>query len=271
MARRNFMNAEMIALSAALIDEKRHRSAFTAIPLMAGLLSEVESAHGALLAVTEEAVPDDAERSLRELQAREKETDRTHDRKGGGVQAALASAALLAESDDEAALYERVSARLFREGGAIFSASYAAESGNAEVVAKELENPETRAVLGGIRVRKGSTLLDEARAWVKAGRALGLDESQKLALQTQLAANATGDEVAQVRSDGASARNGWIQAINAVLTNAKLLRGEHAQTFAAALHEIRTSEAKVDERASRRREAEASDGEDVKAPVAKTG
>ncbi|MFO0646092.1 MAG: hypothetical protein U0326_07630 [Polyangiales bacterium] len=183
MARRNFINAEMIALSAALTDAKRHRPAFLAIPLMAGLLPEVESAHADLLGLSPVESSDEAAQELGELQAREKATDRVHDSKGGGVQVVLQGAIALAETDDEAALYERVKARLFPEEGAIFSASYMAESGNAERIAKELENVETRTTLASIKVRKGVTLLDETRAWVKAGFALGVDESRKVVLE----------------------------------------------------------------------------------------
>ncbi len=155
MARRNFINAEMIALSAALIDAKRHRPAFLAIPLMAGLLPEVESAHADRSAFP--GVPT-RRAGLGEPGAREV-ADGVR-QQGGGV-LVLQGAAALAETDDEAALYERVKARLFPEEGAIFRASYVAESGNAERVAKELENVETRTTLAGIKVRKGATLFDE--------------------------------------------------------------------------------------------------------------
>lgn len=262
MARRNFTNAEMIALSAALLDAKRHRPAFTAIPLLAGLVPEIESAHADLLALSHEDSPDEAARELGEIQARERVTDALHDAKGGGVRSVLQGAASLAESDEEAALYERVKARLFPGDGAIFSASYVAESGNAERVAKELENPETRSTLAGIKVRKGATLLDEARAWVQAGRSLGADESRKVALQGVIAANSNAARDGAARAENASARNGWIKAINAVLSSASLLKGKHADGFAAALREIRAFEVKVDERATRRRSgAEDTDGD----------
>ncbi len=265
MARRNFINAEMIALSAALIDAKRHRPAFLATPLMAGLLPEVESAHADLLGLSNEASSDEASQELGELQAREKATDRVHDSKGGGVQVVLQGAIALAETDDEAAVYERVKARLFPEEGAIFRASYAAESGNAERVAKELENVETRTTLAGIKVRKGVTLLDETRAWVKAGLALGVDESRKVVLEGLLAANSNAEVEGNTRVDNASARNGWIRAINAVHTTAALLKGKHAETFAPVLREMRAAEAKVDERAMRRRSAAEDDSDETDA------
>ncbi len=255
MARKNFTNAEMIALSAALLDAKRHRPAFLAIPLMAGLIPAIESAHSDLLGLSTEESTDEATRELNELQAREKVTDGVHDSKGGGVRSVLDGAVSLAEGDEETELYRRVKARLFPDEGSIFSASYKAESGNSEKVAKELENPETRSTLAGIKVRKGVTLLDEAHAWVKAGRALGVDESRKVELLSVIAANAAAEPKRDTRVDNVAARNGWIRTVNAVLSNAALLKGKQVETFASALNEIRSSEAAIDERATRRRGA----------------
>lgn len=41
-------SGEMIGLSSALLDEERHRPVFRSIPLLAGLLAEIEAAHGGL-------------------------------------------------------------------------------------------------------------------------------------------------------------------------------------------------------------------------------
>lgn len=261
MARRNFSNAEMIALSAALIDAKRHRPTFLVIPLMAGLIPAIESAHSDLLGLSTEKSTDEATQELTELQAREKATDGVHDSKGGGVRSVLDGAISLAESDEETDLYTRVKARLFGEDASIFSASYKAESGNAEKVAKELENPETRSTLAGIKVRKGVTLLDEAHAWVKAGRALGVDESRKVELEAIIKDTANAENDGAPRADNIGARNGWIKTINAVLSTASLLKGKAAESFAPVLREIRAVESKVDVRATRRRGSADDSGE----------
>jgi hypothetical protein len=122
-------------------------------------------------------------------------------------------------------------------------------------------------VLAGIKVRKGHTLLDETRAWVKAGRALGVCETRKAVLTGETPSPDA--EAPTVRSDNASARNGWVQAVNAVLSNAKLLKGKHAGTFAPVLREFRAAEAKADQRATRRRETNAAaDPIDAPAPPA---
>lgn len=215
----------------------------------------IESVHADLLALSTEETPDEAARELTELQARERATDVVHDRKGGGVRTVLDGAAQLAESDEERSLYERVRARLFDAEESVFTANYQAEAGHVEKVAQALEEPETRSTLASIKVRKGASPLDETRAWVKAGRSLGVDESRKVELEAILKEAANAQSVSASRVDNAGARNGWIKTINAVLSTSAILKGKAAESFAPVVREIRAFETKADERATRRRGA----------------
>lgn len=270
MALRNFLNAEMIALSAAWIDEKRHRPAFLAIPLLAGLLPEVEAAHRGLVSLSRAAGDgaDAAGRELAEVQAASQAADRVHDRKGGGVLAVLEGAEQLADSDEAVARYAGVKRRLFPEGGAVFGQSYLAEAGNAERVEKELADPSVRAVLQGVTVRKGVTLLDEVRAFVAAGRELGVLESRKAALA---ATSEAPEEEASRRTDSVQARNAWSQTVGAVLAASKLLKGESAARFAPVWREFQAAQAKVDERAARRRNAAKTESDEGDEPFEAVG
>lgn len=268
-------NGEMVGLSSALLDEKRHRPVFLSIPLMAGLIAEVEAAHGGLLAVAPppEAAAEATARALAELQLEGRDTDRTHDRKALGVHGMLDAAARLADDPADAERIARVRDAIFPEGTAVIIATWVAEAGEAERAEARLEDAEVKRTLNEIQVRPGVTLLDEARAYVAAGRALGVIESRKNAL------NSTAP--APTRAGATAARTEWIQTMNLVLATAKRLKGDHAARFAPVLREIQRVEAKSDARAARADTAaegdapadDAQPANDAPAnePVAKTG
>lgn len=240
-------NSEMIGLSAALLDEKRHRAVFLSIPLLAALLAEVEAAHAGLLvaAPPPDAAAEAAARELAELNAEGRAADRTHDRKSLGLHGALDAAVRLADDPDDAVRLAGVRDALFPDGTAMVNATWAAEAGNAERMEARLADADVRGALAEITVRPGVTLLDEARACVAAGRALGRIESRKAALHAASAAHGA------PRAGSAAARNEWIQTMNLVLATAKRLKGEQAERFAPVLREIQRVEAKSDARAAR--------------------
>jgi hypothetical protein len=270
MSSRNLTNAEMIALSAAWLDASRHRPVFLATPLLAILLPSIETAHQGVVSVTPDAVVEAsaAARELSETQLQAVSTDRTHDRKGGGSLDVLDAALQLADTEREAEPLRRVRARLFPEGAQVFGQSYLAEAGNAERVAKELDDPTVRSVLAAITVVPGRTLLDEVRAFVQAGRDLGVLETRKAMLTATVADEGPGnDNTASTRADSAAARSAWIQTVHAMKANAKLLHGEDAARFAPVLRELDVALAKVAARAARRREAARDEGESEGEPV----
>jgi len=240
-------NGEMVGLSSALLDEKRHRPVFLSIPLMAGLVAEVEAAHAGLLAVAlpPEAAAEATARELTELQLEGRGTDRTHDRKVLGVHGMLDAAARLADDTAAAERITRVRDALFPEGTAVINTTWVAEAGEAERVEARLADAEVKQTLQEIQVRPGVTLLDEARAYVTAGLALGVIESRKNVLNDAVTAPP------RVGAGIGNARTEWIQTMNLVLAAAKRLKGDHAARFAPVLREIQRVEAKSDARAAR--------------------
>lgn len=248
MTKRNLKNGEMLAVSAALLDERRHRSLFVSTPLMAALLTEVEGAHGGLVAAAPapDAEGEAAARELSALGAEGRRLDQTHDRKAIGIHVVLEGAERLADDPADAERFARVREAIFPDGTAVVTLTWLAEAGEVERVDALLADEGVRAVLASVVVRAGVTLLDEVRAYVAAGRALGLVESRKVALNNTEAAPA-----ANGRGAAVSARNEWIQTINLVVTTAKRLRGAEAARFAPALREIEGAEARADARAAR--------------------
>jgi hypothetical protein len=248
MNHRVYTNAEMIAISAAWLDEHRHQPAFKAIPLLAGLIPQIETAHDGL-AVLEapDAEVQAAERELIQVKALVQDTDRIHDSKGRGVFDVLTSANSLADTEEEQNAILAVRNRIFPTGRDIFTQNYRAESGHAERAQHDLTDPSVRSVLKGIRVCKGRTLLDEANAYVKAGRQLGVYESRKVELETILASGPRGS----VRSENLKARVEWIRTVSSVFCTAKLLKGDDAARFAAVARDYAAANAKASTRIAR--------------------
>lgn len=251
---KNLTNGEMIGLSSSLLDKKRHRPVLLSIPLLAGMVPEIEAAHDGLSSQPLATPDGDAStRELVDLQARERELDQTHDRKAGGAFTMLESAERLSDNADEAARFAKVRAALFPIGSSITQESYISESGNAERVEKLLRDPEVKAALASVSPREGATLLDDVVAFVKAGRSLGALESRKAALTAPASTAAPGDS----RATASLLRTEWIQTMNLVVAAARRLKGEHGERFAPVLHEIQQLEAKADERSARNRTAAA--------------
>lgn len=259
MARKNLLTPEMIGLSAALLDPERYRPVLTGTPLLAGFVPELEGAHDALTSLSPTSANDvTPAQELTALQQEARETDVTHDAKGGGVQGVLDGLIRLADTDEESARLAAVKDALFPDGGAIFTGTYIAEAGNAERVEKVLERKDVKDALRAIPVRKGVTLYDEARAFVKAGRRLGVLESRKAAL----AAAAKPAEEAP-RGSTVAARNEWLQVMELITRSAKRLKGAQAEAWAPVARDIALVEAKGDERAARNKAAGKATDEDA--------
>lgn len=260
MARKNLSTPEMMGLSAALLDPERYRPVLTGTPLLAGFVPELEGAHDALASLSPTSANDVTPgQELAALQQEARETDLTHDAKGGGVQGVLDGLIRLADTDEESARLTAVKDALFPDGGAIFTGTYIAEAGNAERVEKVLERKDVKDALRAIPVRKGVTLYDEARAFVKAGRRLGVLESRKAALT---AAAAKPAEEAP-RGSGIAARNEWLQVMELITRSAKRLKGAQAEAWAPVARDIALVEAKGDERAARNKAAGKSADDDA--------
>jgi len=245
MALEHLLTAEMTALTAALLDPTQHRPALEATPLLAWLVPELDSVHGRLCAHGATVGHDVASGILDALQQQSREVDRTHDRKGGGVQPVLDGLARLADREEDVARVMAVREALFPDGGAVFSMSYLAEAGDADRVERVLAREEVRAFLVTVAVRSGVTLYDEAREFVRAGRRLGVLESRKAAVAA--AARPTSERVRAV----AAARESWLEVVDLLLRAARRLEGTQAAAWAPIAREFACAEEAADARVVR--------------------
>lgn len=242
MALEHLLTAEMTALSAALLDPAQHRPALEASPLLAGLVPELEAAHGRLCAHGATLAHDVAGGILDALRLQSLEVDRTHKRKGVGVHMVLVGLARLANTEGDVARIAAVRGALFPDGGADPSMGYLAEAGNAERV---LAREDVRALLASVSVRPGATLYDEAREFARVGRRLRVLESRKAAVTA--AARPAAERVRAV----AAARDGWLAVVDRLVRAAERLEGAPAAAWAPVAREFACAEEAADARVVR--------------------
>lgn len=246
---------EMLGISRSWIDPARYRPVFITTPLLAPLLPVVEVAHTDLVASnapTESPADVALKEELAALRAEGVETDKSHDRLGGGALMILQGMERCAETPEEAAEIAAVRARLFRHGASIFKATWLAEAGATEVVEGELADPELSARLDRIVLWNKRSLLSVVRAWVSAGHQLGVLEARKNEAQTRHDNTPDAPTTQRVSID---ARAAWMQAVAAVRTNAALVTGKGAEVLQPMLRALDAAEAVATERAARQREA----------------
>lgn len=246
---------EMLGISRSWIDPARYRPVFITTPLLAPLLPVVEVAHTDLVASNAPAEsPADValKEELTTLHAEGVETDKSHDRFGGGALMIFQGMERCAETPEEAAEIAAVRARLFRHGASIFKATWLAEAGATEVVEGELADPELSARLDHILLWNKRSLGSVVRAWVSAGHQLGVLEARKSEAQTRHDNTPVAPTTQRVAID---ARAAWMQAVAAVRTNAALVTGKAAEVLQPMLRALDAAEAVATERAARQREA----------------
>ena len=139
MALKNLSNETMLALSASWTDPERERPALEA-SVAAPLLPKLDAAHEGLVATAQPAAVSEAERELSELQAKEAEVDRVHDRKLRGTYYLLTGLAELA--DDPGVADSRLALRdaLFPAGLAATQRTYLEEAGDVEALPRRLDD-----------------------------------------------------------------------------------------------------------------------------------
>jgi len=246
---------EMLGISRSWIDPARYRPVFITTPLLAPLMPVVEVAHTDLVASSspaESPVDVALQEELATLRTEGVETDKSHDRFGGGVLMILQGMERCAETPEEAAEIAAVRARLFPYGASIFKATWLAEAGATEVVEGELADKHLSARLDHVVLWNKRPLLSVVRVWVSAGHQLGAIEARKSEAQTRHENTPVAPTTQRVSND---ARAAWVQAVAAVRTNAALVTGKAAEAIQPMLRALDAAEAVATERAARQREA----------------
>lgn len=227
MAAKNLLSAEMLAVSEQWLAVKGVRVLFEREALIAAMLPMIQRAHQGILDAQRVGEPGAEEKELAELTVKGAETDQLHDRKGRGAWKVLDGLSDLADSPEESAAFIALRDRVMPEGLSILQATWAAESGNAQRVEKELEDEAFSKQLADIALplKKRATLLDAVKVHAGAGRRLGVIEARRGALEEQAKAAkaAKAGEGAASTSAIVKARNQWIRVANAVLTNIDLI------------------------------------------------
>lgn len=203
----------MASISETWLHPKGTRPLIEAIAPAAALLPSVQKAHDGLKKA--QAQPQQVPEKLLEIQKKQAELDKLHDRKGRGTYLVLTGFAEIA--DDPALVAEILALRdkIFDPtiGLRVLQASYAEEAGEV-ILLEERLNDEDRALLKKMPCPKGS-LLDAHQARVTAGKKLGALDTEKNALSSDQV-SAPGEVT--MPADVLRARNAWIKAARALIT-----------------------------------------------------
>ena len=211
MALKRMTTEEMVQVSGPWVTpDSPARKALQAVPSLVGLLAHVDAAHEAL----HEAQPGMANKRLNEISLEAAEVDGEHDVLIRGSYALLGAFATLAEANGEADTYTGLRDFLLPEGLEHTQKTYRGEAGAAELLKTRLDadadvKKQLKEILGPGKKPLGHFV----HAWMEKARRLGELEDERVSLATLGEGNGT----KQV-----TARNGWIRAVNALVTVAEL-------------------------------------------------
>lgn len=218
MAFNDLDNNEMASLFSPIVNDPAVKKQFLSIKEIAGLHEQVDEAYQAILAVQPPDVSTDP--LLTQIALSQKPIDYRHDRvaRVSALALEMQRERALAEdppNQERADACDAVFAALFPEGTGIINASYRAESGNTERIAKHLAGDQgaaTKALLKSIPVDKKETLLDVVGQWIELGAALGKLEVEKAARAAELES-----EPAPAARVVQQARSQWISLATTLL------------------------------------------------------
>lgn len=234
MALRNLTNEEMVQVSSGWTAGTSARGKLEAVPLLKGLLPQLDQAHEGLLRAS--TATEDAR--LKELSAQAAQVDAVHDTLLRGLYDFLTGLSLLVEDGQR---FITLRDRLFPDGPAMIQRSYRGQAGAAEMIRERL-TPAVEQELQSIPV-PGTHLGERVEAWLKAAAKLGALEDER----AQLA-----NTPPTPRGMLMNARLSWIRAVNALVANAQLVELS-PEDDAAIFNSLRQAEAAGDARSARRR------------------
>lgn len=211
MSLRDLSTPSMLTLSGAWLDAGKARGLIEALPAAAALLPSLEDAHRRI--VKTQAKPSKASPALVAIRAEQEALDVTHDRCARGTYTVLTAFADLTADPEAAASYLALRDKIFlpQNGLRVIQASYGDESSEAVLVEQRLDDAD-RALLKKLPTPDGK-LFDAHKARISAAAKLGKLDRERIQLEHD---ELEKDEVKQ--ADVLKARNGWIQAVRALVT-----------------------------------------------------
>lgn len=244
MSLRNVSTQTMASISETWLSPKGTRPLIEAIAPAAALLPSLQKANDGLKKA--QAQPQQVPEKLQEIQKKQTELDRLHDRKGRGKYLVLSGFAEIADDPELVSQLLALRDKIFdpANGLRVLQASYAEEAGEVILLEERLDD-EDRALLKKMPCPKGN-LLDVHQARVTAGKKLGALEHEKNTLMSDLG-GAPGEVM--MPADVQRARNAWIKAARALATIIDL-DDLDAATRAKILGPLEEAERKADARAA---------------------
>jgi hypothetical protein len=231
---------EMVAISAAWVTANQEgRAAIERIPVLKGLLPNLEKVHAAMVQLRSREAP-----RLSAISQKETEIDAKHDMLVRGIVGTLT---MLAPVSDDREELLAIRDKLFPEGLAHTKLSYRGEAGHVAVAAEQLDDA-MKARLKAIAVHK-KTMLDLVVAWIETGDQLRMLEDEKARLS---------ETSPSVGAETQATRMAWGRLAKAMMVNAKLAEIDDA-TDQLLFSALRTAERAAESRAH---------GKVVPAPVA---
>lgn len=246
VAFKNLSTESMVLVSGAWTG--RDRKLLEGVAFVRPLLPAIDAAHDGLVSTQHGADLGKLPASLAANRTQAEGADQRHDHKTRGTWYLLTGLAELADDADDTRAMLDLRDRLLPKGLATTGLSYGDEAGNVTLVEKVLDAP-THTKLRQVRTWKKLTLDDEVTAWLEAGRELGTLEAERVQLEHDQ------DEAASTstRSDAARARNRWIRAANALVSNLDLVTDLDPGVEQRILGQLRELEARADRRNSPRK------------------
>lgn len=241
MGLKNLSTETMLSLSAAWTDPQKERPVIQSVSLLAALLPSLDAAHAALLAVRKSSGTLDE--TLKRLSDDAERIDNRHDRKVRGSYWLLSALAELAETPADSERLLDLRDRIIPRGPATTGMTYVDEAGNVEAL-KEMLDEQTHVELRRIHTLGGRALDDEIKDLVQAGEALGKLENQRGVLERER------DGAPTVQGTAAQARNQWIRATRAFITNAELVSELDEGTLDRIVGPLYAAEAQADRHAA---------------------
>jgi hypothetical protein len=224
----------MIAISDPWVDDRRDKALLVSMPLTAGLVPILVSAHSGLLQIRLVASEDEA--IARVLAEQALTLDSEHDERYRSLYAIVTGWAAVSSSEARRNMLEKLRDTLFPEGLAGTQRSYLAEAGNVELAVSKL-TPEIEETLNSIIV-DGRSVFQIFNEWVEVGRKLGEVERERARLSVKKS-----DDVFTAK-DVLNARFFWIRAVNALSAVLDLESEVTNETRVRILQPLRSAEAK---------------------------
>ncbi len=210
MALKRLYTGEMVSLSGPWTQsEHADRVLLASIPATAALLPQLDAAHANLFSM--QVAPESTPR-LNVIGKAQKRIDVRHDDVIRGLFGLLQSLAFLTPDADLAVRLHHLLAVLLPEGLDAVLKSYRDEAGQAALIESRL-SPDEVSLLKRVKTLEG-TAWDSVREWISLAAQLGVLEEERAGVK-----EAPGPAPADV----VTARNAWIQTINAIRTVLELV------------------------------------------------